>query len=177
MPRKPIKRHVRESVLNEFGHRCALCGAQRPQIHHLDEDSSNNHPLNLIPLCPNHHLNDAHDPTRPVPYGLLTLLRKYRDPFVFHPRFRPIYLRFSVFYEANDDLVALSHAAEDLVAFLKPLMMGGYYSAAVQTVLALLLDEWALNNCWNENYPFLISRAEELLVEMLRYQGWSREDF
>ena len=36
--------------------RCAICGFDRiVAIHHIDEDHSNNDPINLIPLCPNHH--------------------------------------------------------------------------------------------------------------------------
>ena len=39
---------VRDSLLDEFNHRCAVCGVDRPQVHHIDENPSNNDPLNLI---------------------------------------------------------------------------------------------------------------------------------
>ena len=35
---------------------CVVCGEQNiVEVHHLDEDRTNNDPSNLIPLCPNHH--------------------------------------------------------------------------------------------------------------------------
>jgi|TARA_S200002703_G_C3639886_1_gene196465 hypothetical protein len=35
---------------------CAICGFDKiVEVHHIDEDSKNNSPENLIPLCPNHH--------------------------------------------------------------------------------------------------------------------------
>jgi hypothetical protein len=51
--RPSILRPIKDSVLREFNHRCAICGKERPQIHHIDENPANNDPLNLIPLCPN----------------------------------------------------------------------------------------------------------------------------
>jgi hypothetical protein len=36
--------------------KCVVCGEQNiVEVHHLDEDRSNNDPSNLIPLCPTHH--------------------------------------------------------------------------------------------------------------------------
>ena len=35
---------------------CVVCGENRiVSVHHLDENSENNNPENLIPLCPTHH--------------------------------------------------------------------------------------------------------------------------
>lgn len=35
---------------------CILCGFDKiVEVHHLDEDRTNNEPRNLVPLCPNHH--------------------------------------------------------------------------------------------------------------------------
>lgn len=35
---------------------CVVCGEQNIiEVHHLDEDRTNNKPDNLIPLCPTHH--------------------------------------------------------------------------------------------------------------------------
>jgi hypothetical protein len=41
--RQPIPRNIREKILNEYNHRCAKCGSDKPQIHHIDEDPSNNY--------------------------------------------------------------------------------------------------------------------------------------
>lgn len=36
--------------------RCVVCGEGNiVEVHHLDENPANNHPENLIPLCPTHH--------------------------------------------------------------------------------------------------------------------------
>lgn len=35
---------------------CIICGEKNiVEVHHLDENSNNNNPENLIPLCPTHH--------------------------------------------------------------------------------------------------------------------------
>ena len=54
--RPGVPKTVKEAVLKEYNHLCSICGAPRPQVHHIDEDNANNDPLNLLPLCPNHHL-------------------------------------------------------------------------------------------------------------------------
>ena len=60
--RTDIPKTVREAVLKEFNHRCAVCGGDRPHLDHIDEDPSNNDPFNLLPLCPNCHIRDRHNP-------------------------------------------------------------------------------------------------------------------
>jgi hypothetical protein len=36
--------------------KCVVCGFDKIiAVHHIDENKKNNHPTNLIPLCPNHH--------------------------------------------------------------------------------------------------------------------------
>ena len=67
--RKAVPRATRDEVLREFNHACAICGTANPQIHHIDGDHSNNDPLDLLPLCPNCHLGDQHNPTRPLEPG------------------------------------------------------------------------------------------------------------
>jgi hypothetical protein len=46
--------------------RCIICGFDKiVETHHYDRNKENNRPLNLIPLCPNHHQmfhsNEYHD--------------------------------------------------------------------------------------------------------------------
>lgn len=45
------------TVCFEFhGNCCIICGEARiVHVHHIDEDNKNNHPSNLVPLCPTHH--------------------------------------------------------------------------------------------------------------------------
>jgi len=57
--------HDWKAVANEIRDRdkwtCQLCGEQRKRwngdlhVHHIDEDKLNNHPHNLISLCPSCH--------------------------------------------------------------------------------------------------------------------------
>jgi 5-methylcytosine-specific restriction endonuclease McrA len=61
--RAKIPTALREAVLKSYNHRCAICGSDHPQIHHIDENPGNNDELNLLPLCPNCHLTDQHNPT------------------------------------------------------------------------------------------------------------------
>ena len=77
--RVTIPQSIRAQVLEEFNHRCARCGVDHPQIHHIDETPSNNDPLNLIPSCANCHLIDEHNPTRKIEKGILKLFRTYKD--------------------------------------------------------------------------------------------------
>jgi hypothetical protein len=84
---------VRESVLREFNHRCAICGADRPQIHHIAENLGNNDPGNLLPICPNCHLTDQHNPTVPADPEKLALFRRYKDPAILAPQFEPLFAR------------------------------------------------------------------------------------
>lgn len=43
-------------ALQHHAHKCVICGFDKiVAIHHIDENKKNNHPHNLIPLCPNHH--------------------------------------------------------------------------------------------------------------------------
>jgi hypothetical protein len=91
--RPKIPAPIREQVLKEYNHLCAVCGEVNPQLHHIDEDPSNNNPMNLIPLCPNDHLIDVHNPTQPIEPGKLRLLRKYKDPTVLTPQFHPLFVR------------------------------------------------------------------------------------
>jgi len=36
--------------------KCVVCGEDKiVAVHHMDEDTSNNDPQNLVPLCPTHH--------------------------------------------------------------------------------------------------------------------------
>ena len=53
--RKSIPRKTREAVMGLFLHKCAFCGREKPQLHHIDENPSNNEETNLLPLCPNCH--------------------------------------------------------------------------------------------------------------------------
>ncbi len=91
--RASIPKKVREQLMKEFRYRCAICGGDRPQIHHIDSNPTNNDLLNLIPLCPNCHILDQHDPTAETDQRKLRLFRQYRDPTILSPQFQPLFNR------------------------------------------------------------------------------------
>jgi hypothetical protein len=58
--RTPIPDEVAALVMFEQGHRCCMCGSETSlQIHHIDENPSNNDRANLAVLCVSHH-DEAH---------------------------------------------------------------------------------------------------------------------
>ncbi len=189
--RKPIARSLRTALLKEFHHRCAICGVHNPQIHHIDEDPGNNAPSNLIPLCPNCHLIDQHDPTRPIHPDRLALFRRFRDPSILAPGFEPVFRRLQ-FVVRPDSIESYEHfkaSRRDLLLFVKVMSMGEYYAARLEEVTSRGLSvvspgadatasqigevirlnrdmsrTMALNNA-----PDILA----LVVEMLRYQAWA----
>ena len=48
--------HYRTIAFRSWKEECAICGFDKVvAVHHIDSDHENNDPMNLIPLCPNHH--------------------------------------------------------------------------------------------------------------------------
>ncbi len=135
--RVAIPKPVREKVLKEFNHRCAICGGDNPQIHHIDENPSSNDPMNLIPLCPNCHLSDQHDPTRSREPALLGLFRKYRDPTILKPQFYPLFTRLRFLDDAisRTNVLSLPHKAFELVDFVRELEMGKFYAGRIDVLV------------------------------------------
>lgn len=186
--RTTVPERVRVAVLKEFNHRCALCGADRPQIHHIDEDPSNNENANLIPLCPNCHLTDQHNPTQPIEPAKLALFRRFKDPAIMLPQFNPLFTRMRFLVDLDVPALGperLSQAAEELVEFVAVLEMGAFYSAQLDKLIGRretvfipsLEDPMARVKRSPKEYlsHFLTNRGRacELVVELLRYQAWS----
>jgi hypothetical protein len=121
---------IKTKVLAEFNHRCAKCGTDRPQLHHIDENPSNNDPLNLIPLCPNCHLIDQHNPTRTIEPKKLMLFRLYKDPTILKPQFHPLFVRLHFLDDIRDDwnYETLRSKIEELRSFIEALPMGSFYT-------------------------------------------------
>ncbi len=181
--RKAIPRVIRDGVLKEYHHSCAICGGKNPHLHHIDENPNNNEPMNLIPLCPNHHLRDQHDPTSPLEAGILVLFRKFKDPTVLSPQFYPLYKRLKVLdtHIANiRDPDVLKQDLKDLIEFVSTLAMGQYYSKKIKEIMKI--SSWAtttedilnFRSPQSPQYLFRNEREqiEEMVVELLRYQGW-----
>ena len=149
-PRVNIPKAIQETILKEWNHRCAICGYYRPQIHHIDEDPSNNVLENLIPLCPNCHLIDQHNPTKPIEPRVMSLFRLYKDPTILSPQFEPLFLRYLYLHTIPTEPLSVEEAntvegkalyntilfaVNDLVRFIKALEMGDYYSNLIGGLL------------------------------------------
>ena len=67
--RKHISSKLRYYILNRDGFACAKCGAtvkdcRRLEIDHIDENATNNDPINLQTLCDQCNLGKTHQQTR-----------------------------------------------------------------------------------------------------------------
>lgn len=193
MARDSIPKGIRETVLDEYDYRCGVCGGDRPHLHHIDEDATNNVPENLLPLCPNCHLRDQHNPTRKVDIPKLKIFRKYKDPGILKPQFHPIYVRQSFLddVEVNVEPVEeLEKHANELIEFVASLEMGEFYGKRLKELIGkpkmafiFSLDgghdpefERQMRKSKEQYRQQLIDNnehAKALLVELLRYQSWA----
>ena len=196
-PKSPAK--LEERIRREFSYLCAVCGKPWPHIHHIDEDATNNAVENLLPLCPNHHLIDAHNPTGKFNPLQLRLFRKHRDPAILLAQFQAVAERLRFLLEPPSPALPfhVQHAnAQDLLLFVKSMKMGNYYSerlrpildarvrhipsnattqstleAANQMVQAMLQDE-KLQTQYCDSLREQTERIVSLVVEQLRFQEW-----
>lgn len=195
MPKKrvAVSDKIYNQVMKEFNYRCAIGGEDNPQLHHIDGDPSNNDPLNLIPLCPNCHLSDQHNPTRAIEPDKLILLRSYRDPMVLKPQFHPLFLRIQfldIDKTPDPDPVVIEHQAVELVEFIAEMEMGTFYSKKINK----LIEKTKYAGIWtgapggqerkkrqNEErgieYLQKLREVKEevykLIMELLRFQKWN----
>ena len=190
--RKNIPKAIKETVLKEFCYRCAVCGTDNPHLHHIDEDPSNNDKMNLIPLCPNCHLIDQHDPTQPIEPLRLGLFRKYKDPHILKPQFLPLFNRFRYLFSVSSgsDAYKLSEKSKELVDFIKEMEMGTFYAnkiskllEMVHTPMVLVVGNPESEKAWQETHDNdcrdylsqiekIKDQAIDLIIENLRYQSW-----
>jgi hypothetical protein len=186
--RQELPKTVRDKILSEFNHRCAICGNTRPQIYHIDKNHKNNEISNLLPLCPNHHLSDQHNPTKPFDPIRLSLFRHYKDPNILCAQFEPIFARIKFLLVEHEKipLKYLEHYSKDLVRFISALEMGNYYATVIQEYLdSATRTTYTLNQtietCDKDEdiyrYKLLAKRNEiiSLVVECLRYQKWTKQ--
>jgi hypothetical protein len=189
-PRIEIPKAVKEKVLAEYNHRCSVCGKAHPQLHHINEDRTDNAPLNLMPLCPNCHLSDQHNPTRMIEVGKLQLFRLYKDPCILSPEFDPIFKRQRFLGAVEPGTAAITYLVEqakELVAFIAHLKMGTFYSSKIEDLTKdsaiyfyslsddAQMDRQRQDNARAYREKLIKNRAdvERLLVEMIVYQGWA----
>lgn len=191
--RKTIPKAIKDKVLKEFNHRCAICGSDRPQLHHIDEDPQNNEITNIIPLCPNCHLNDQHDPTQPLHPLKLSLFRKFKDPHILKPEFHPLFnrLHFLFALSQHPDAYKIDEMAEELIDFVSEMEMGSFYAKKLTSTIrmahtptVMLVGDARSERHWKEsrekdklNYISDLEKIKDqaigLIIELLRYQKWN----
>jgi len=153
----------------------------------------NHHVHNLLPLCPNCHLTDQHDPTVAIEPARLRMFRYYRDPAILLPQFQPLFIRMSFLkhIEPNEESVDAIHAdVDELIAFVGSFKMGVFYAARLTELLGARTGPtlWfsgmesgseAEQRQRNRNRSYrdrLIACRENvahLIVEQLRFQEWA----
>ena len=186
-----VPKKTRDAVMREFHHRCAICGTPNPQLHHIDKDPANNVPENLLPLCPNCHHLDQHDPTSTVDPRKLRLFRRYKDPLILSPQFEPLFGRLEFLLdldEANFNKKAAQEQAYELVQFVSELEMGSFYGEKMKQLFKKpighfrnlytpdhVLRQWAEEERkeYFDQLTLAVEQLLELAVELLRYQPWT----
>jgi len=182
---------IKDALFKEYHHRCAICNSENPHIHHIDDDPSNNDIMNLIPLCPNCHLQDHHDPTKHIEQEKLKWFRKYKDPSILKPEFHPLYIRLLFFNSIEDEtnITELQSNIEELSKFIEGLNMGKFYSTKIRKIAKkpAYVRVWVvdsesaqrnkmLNNVETKEYLDKINKVKNdifaLVFEVLRYQDW-----
>lgn len=189
---RTLTKSIRETVLKEYDNRCALCD-KTPQIHHIDEDPTNNELLNLIPLCPNHHISGQHNPNRKIEIPKLQLFRKYKKPEILLPQFGPIYTR-QLFLETiepgEEATTEIKSKVKDLINLVESMEKGKFYSGEL-TKLIGPINRMSVERMWgaeskqeeerrssNRDYRKKLienrESAQKLLIEMIDYQNWQK---
>ena len=188
--RAAIPKQTKDRLLAEFNHCCAICAAARPQVHHIDEDSSNNEITNLLPLCPNHHLSDQHNPTRKIDPSLLSLFRIHRDPLILCPQFLPLFNRAQFLIKSNPSYTfdEIRDLVIDLARFVREMNMGNYYADSLIQLLDIdklipisfiadKVEDDATENARKDCVAHVARsspKAIHLITELLRYQTWPK---
>ena len=195
--RVTVPKKTAESVFREYNHHCAICGGDRPHLHHIDEDPANNESSNLLPLCPNCHLRDQHNPTHNIDTSKLQLFRLFKAPGILRPQFHPVFTRqeFLRSVQLGDESVAeLERQSNELIELAQALEMGGFYAKRLQELIGPLPyppyfsftsdgepspeSQRQLRERNVEYRAKLVanqSAVQSLLVEQLRYQRWANE--
>ena len=186
MARKPMSEKLKETIKKEFNYKCAICGSDNPHMHHIDENHANDEIDNLLPLCPNCHLSDQHNPTRKIEIPQLQLFRKYKDPAILKPQFHPIYKRI-LFLELLSEDNKLDDNVKELMKFIETFEKGTFYAEKIEELIAYnFVVSFSMNESSVErenrnrernikHKEYIIKnrdKAIDLIIELLRYQKW-----
>ena len=194
--RSTIPRAVRDNVLKQYKYRCVRCDSTDPQVHHIDKDPSNNNALNLVPLCPNCHLNWFHGAATADKARQLAFFRRYNAKASLSPKFLPLLRRLNFLDEVTEqsNVKELRTASAELVSFVKALAHGDFYARKISRLLAFepfiasvsipyggSLPQWYIAGM-NEQDPrhrrklrSARTAVYDLVAELLTYQDWQLE--
>lgn len=191
--RVDIPKATQDSVLKEYSHSCAVCGARDPQLHHINNDPSNNDRLNLIPLCPNHHLNGQHRSHYAIHPERLLLFRIYKHLGILAPQFTPLFNRMRFLDDTSDgaNVDKLIEAGKDLCELVAAHVMGDFYAKQLQRKLpfrpspetyphpdstyeiAFYAELKELNQEYLSELRKVRDEVHSIVIEMLWYQPWA----
>jgi len=135
--RKSIPQNIVNQVMKEFSSICAMCDKTDPQLHHIDEEPSNNDPQNLIPLCTDCHLIKIHKKSI-YPREIIKLFRVHKSKLILSVKFLPIYkrMKFLLVSDINSyDSKELRDEYDDLISFISAMKMGDIYSKRIKDIL------------------------------------------
>jgi hypothetical protein len=186
--RPPIPAPIERQLMKEYNYRCAICGVAVPQIHHIDGNRKNNDISNLLPVCPNCHLLDQHNPTRKIEPRLLRLFREHKDPAILAPQFVPLFQRMEFMeglhaLEENPIRTVVAspefHAARsriisqvfELLRLVRHLNMGEFFAFQICTLL--IPDVWLQKS--HGNAPSDKEAHESLDWRLVVLRNWMRD--
>jgi hypothetical protein len=202
--RKEPPKKIKDKVLKEFNHLCAICCDMKPyEIHHIDGNPSNNDPLNLIPLCPNCHTKYMHDPTNKIEMGKIKLFRIYKDKTILSDKFHPLFIRMQFLDSINlqkSCMAELLKQVQELLDFIKVLNKGEFYKNKLKGLLkppsslpqieAILIGDYdskvsksndnkkdkEREKAYRDQLLAAKEEVEKLIVECLCYQSWEKNN-
>lgn len=137
--RTAVRKDMRDKVLVEFNHRCVCCDAPYYNIHHIDEDPSNNAEDNLIILCPNCHQGRVHGNSIMITPEQLKMYKRMKSKSVFKPIYSAIKSRIK--FIETDEYERLTYdeittKLDDLIKFIGTLNQGVYYEQELKRCLS-----------------------------------------
>lgn len=138
---------MKDKILVEFNHSCVCCGALFHEVHHIDEDPSNNAEDNLIVLCPNCHQGKVHGKSIKITPEQLRLYKTTKNKGVFKPVYNAIRKRITfVEKDEYENLTSdeISTKVKDLIGFINTLKQGEYYAQKLKSYLCSSPAVWII---------------------------------
>ena len=172
--RVAVPLQVKTKILEEYRHRCAVClRSVKLEVHHIDEDPSNNDERNLIPLCPNCHSDRLHNPFDPLDSDVLSFYRTHKYRQILAAQFRPLLKRLRQLEDVNNlSYEELWQRAQDLIDLVKEHEKGEYYASRIGNLLKPDLDKFVPLPSVSYQFGYLTAGSQNAID---RYNEQQRE--